>query len=63
MNHLNKKFFIFRDRKLKAVEQAKTSMKVGRAGTGGVARPGSGLPNLSPAAKRLVSGKLGTLLL
>lgn len=49
----------YRDRKLKAVEQAKTSMKVGRAGTGGVARPGSGLPNLSPAAKRLVSGKLG----
>jgi len=46
----------YRERKAKALEQVKTSIKVGRPGSG---RPASGLPNLSPAAKRLVSGKLG----
>lgn len=48
----------YRDKKARALQQVKTSMKVGRPGTGG-ARPGSGLPNLSPAARRLASGKLG----
>jgi len=46
----------YRERKAKALEQVKTSIKVGRPGSG---RPASGLPNLSPAAKRLVTGKLG----
>eukprot|EP00088_Acartia_fossae_P020282 TRINITY_DN2190_c0_g1_i2.p1 TRINITY_DN2190_c0_g1~~TRINITY_DN2190_c0_g1_i2.p1 ORF type:complete len:582 (+),score=214.57 TRINITY_DN2190_c0_g1_i2:97-1842(+) len=46
----------YRERKAKALQQVKTSMKVGRPGSG---RPHSALPNLSPAAKRLVSSKLG----
>ena len=49
---------LFRERKAKALQQVKTSMKVGRPGSG---RPHSGMPNLSPAAKRLVSSKLGLL--
>ncbi|XP_023332279.1 protein DGCR14 homolog [Eurytemora carolleeae] len=43
------------ERKNKALAQVKVSMKVGRPGSG---RPASGLPGLSPAAKRLVSSKL-----
>jgi len=46
----------FRERKQKALQQVKTSLKVGRPNSG---RPASGLPTLSPAAKRLVSTKLG----
>lgn len=53
----------YRDRKAKALQQAKTSLKAG-SGSG---RPNSSLttsgggrlPSLSPAAKRLVSSKLG----
>jgi len=50
----NSKFY--RDKKQKALAQVKSSMKVGRPNSGRVA---SGLPHLSPAAKRLVSSKLG----
>ena len=46
----------YRDKKTKAIEQAKKSLHGARMGTN---RPGSALVHMSPAAQRLASGKLG----
>lgn len=46
----------YRDKKTKAIQQAKRSLAAGRLATG---RPGSSLAGMSPAAQRLASGKLG----